>query len=298
MLRRLALAALAAGLIVPFAACGGGSQSKSTNTAGASPGASPAAAGSTAPMAASQPGSISAAGSTALLPLVKQAAVDYQAKHPDVKISVAGGGSRVGITQAVQKGVDIGNSDIPAANQPSLVDHQVAVVPFAVVVNPKAGIKNLTTQQIRQIFSGAVTNFKQVGGADQQITIINRPRSSGTRAVFVQKVLGGKEPTESGLTQDSSGTVATMVSQTPGAISYVGMSYVKPGQQQPVSIDGITPADPNVQSGKYPYWSYEHMFTNGQPSAQVADFINYVKTDTALLKQLGFIPLSAMKVSK
>lgn len=285
MLRRIVLAAVAAGLVLPIAACGGGGGTSSS--ASGSPAAS-AAAGT--------PGSITVAGSTALLPLVKQAAVDYQGKHPDVKISVSGGGSRVGITQAAQKAVDLGDSDIPAPNEPSLVDHQVAVVNFGVVVNPKSGVKNLSTQQIRDIFSGKVTNFKQVGGADQVITIINRPRSSGTRAVFVKNLLNGQEPTESGLTQDSSGTVATMVAQTPGAISYVAMGYVKPGQQVAVSINGVAPADPNVQSGKYPYWSYEHIFTNGQPSAQAADFIDFIKSDTALLKQLHFIPVGSMKV--
>lgn len=290
MLRKFALAAVAAGLLLPMTACGGGGGSSSSSSA--SPGASPA--GSAAAAGAS--GAITAAGSTALLPLVKQAAVDYQSKHPDVKISVSGGGSRVGITQAAQKAVDLGDSDIPAANEPSLVDHQVAVVNFGVVVNPKSGVKNLTTQQIRDIFSGKVTNFKQVGGSDQAITIINRPRSSGTRAVFVKNLLGGQEPTESGLTQDSSGTVATMVAQTPGAISYLAMGYVKPGQQVAVSINGVAPTDPNVESGKYPYWSYEHIFTNGQPSAQAADFINYIKSDSALLKQLHFIPVGAMKV--
>lgn len=279
MLRKFALAALAAGLLLPVAACGGGGSSSSSSA-------------SSAPAS----GSLTAAGSTALLPLVKQAAVDYQAKHPNVKISVSGGGSRVGITQAAQKAVDLGDSDIPAPNEPSLVDHQVAVVNFGVVVNPKSGVKNLTTAQIRDIFSGKITNFKQVGGTDQQITIINRPRSSGTRAVFVKNLMGGKEPTESGLTQDSSGTVATMLAQTPGAISYVAMGYVKPNQQVAVSINGVAPTDPNVQSGKYPYWSYEHIFTNGQPSAQAADFIDFIKTDTTLLKQLHFIPVGAMKV--
>lgn len=290
MLRRLAVTAIAAGLILPIAACSGGNQEKSSSTTTTTTTASSPAAG--------EPGSISIAGSTALLPLAKQAAVDYQSKHSAVKISVAGGGSRVGLTQVAQKAVDIGDSDIAAVNQPSLVDHQVAVVTFGVVVNPKANVKNLTTAQIRQIFSGKVTNFKQVGGPDQQITIINRPRSSGTRAVFVKNVLGGQEPTESGLTQDSSGTVATMVAQTPGAISYVAMSYVKAGAQDAVSIDGVAPTDANVASGKYPYWSYEHMYTNGQPGAQVADFINFVKTDDALLKQLGFMPTSAMKAAK
>jgi len=290
MLRKFALAAVAAGLLLPITACGGAGGSSSSSSA--SPAASSAASGA----AAGVSGAITAAGSTALLPLVKQAAVEYQSKHPDVKISVSGGGSRVGITQAAQKAVDLGDSDIPAANEPSLVDHQVAVVNFGVIVNPKSGVKNLTTAQIRDIFSGKVANFKQVGGTDQAITIINRPRSSGTRAVFVKNLLGGQEPTESGLTQDSSGTVATMVAQTPGAISYVAIGYVKPGQQVAVSIDGVAPTDANVQSGKYPYWSYEHIFTNGQPSAQAADFINYIKTDSALLKQLHFIPVGAMKV--
>jgi phosphate transport system substrate-binding protein len=270
--------AVAAGVLLALTACGGGGSSSSSSS-GAS-------------------GSITAAGSTALLPLVKQAAVDYQSKHPDVKISVSGGGSRVGITQVAQKAVDLGNSDIPATNEPSLVDHQVAVVSFGVVVNPKSGVKNLTSQQIRAIFSGKTTNFKQVGGSDEAITVINRPRSSGTRAVFVRNVLGGTEPTESGLTQDSSGTVATMVGQTPGAISYVAMGYAKPGQLTAVSIDGVAPTDANVTSGKYPYWAYEHIFTNGQPSAQAADFINFIKTDTSLLKQLHFIPVTAMKTKK
>lgn len=286
MLRKLALVLAAAGLIAPLAACGGGNQKSSTTTTTTTQ-ASPGAAGAA--------GSITIAGSTALLPLVKQAAAEYQAKHPNVKISVSGGGSMTGITQAAQKGVDIGDSDVLPQNQPSLVDHQVAVVSFGVVVNPQTNVKNLTTAQIRDVFTGKVKNWKEVGGADQQITIINRPASSGTRAVFVQKLLGGSQPTESGLTQDSSGTVATMVAQTPGAASYLAMGYVKPGQQTAVSINGVAPADANVQSNKYPYWSYEHMLTNGQPSAVVADFINYVKTDNALVKQLHFIPVASMK---
>jgi phosphate transport system substrate-binding protein len=87
-----------------------------------------------------------------------------------------------------------------------------------------------------------------------------------------------------------------MVAQTPGAISYLAMGYVKPGQQVAVSVNGVAPTDANVTTGKYPYWSYEHIFTNGQPSAQAADFINFIKTDTALLKQVHFIPVTEMKV--
>ena len=283
-LYRLALTLIVAGVLPISGGCSGGNQKSSTTTAGSSN-----AGGS---------GSMTIAGSTALLPLVKQAAVEYQSTHPSVKISVSGGGSMTGITQVSQKGIQVGDSDIPAPNQPGLVDHQVAVVSFGVVVNPKAGVKNLTTAQIRQVFTGKATNWNQVGGADQAITVINRPRSSGTRAVFVEKIMGGQQPTETGLTQDSSGTVAAMVAQTPGAASYLAMGYVKPGEQVAVSIDGVAPTDANVETGKYPYWAYEHMLTNGQPSAAVAGFINYVKTDNALLTQLKFIPVASMRPSK
>ena len=202
-----------------------------------------------------------------------------------------------GLTQVEQKGADIGNSDVvPATAQPALVDHRVAVVAFGIAVNPQTGIKNLTRAQIRDVFTGKVKDWSQVGGSKGAITIINRPRSSGTRAVFVDKIMGGTQPTDQGLTQDSSGTVAAMIGQTAGAVSYVSLGYVKPGQQVAVSIDGVAPTTANVQSGKYVFWSYEHMFTNGQPNATVADFINFVKTDNALLTQLHFIPVSTMKV--
>ncbi|MDP9024211.1 MAG: phosphate ABC transporter substrate-binding protein [Candidatus Eremiobacteraeota bacterium] len=235
--------------------------------------------------------SITVAGSTALLPLVKQAAQDYQAKNADAKVSVSGGGSRLGITQAAQKGVDIGDSDIPAVNEPKLVDHQVAIVQFDIAVNPASGVKNLTTAQIQSIFSGKVTNFNQVGGNNQAITIVNRPQSSGTRAVFVQKILKGTQPAAGGITQDSSGTVASIVKQTPGAITYVANSYVKGGQIVAVSIDGVIPSEATVKSNTYPFWSYEHMFTNGQASGTAAAFIDFVKSDTSALASLGFIPM-------
>ena len=290
-MNRNAFIALAAVAAFSLAGCGGGksSSSETTTTSGTNANTVNAPGEGTG-------GTITIAGSTALLPLVKQAAADYQGQNSAAKISVSGGGSRVGITQATQKGVDIGDSDIAAPDQPSLVDHQVAVVTFGVVVNPKSNVKNLTKAQIHDIFTGKTQNFKAVGGADQAITIINRPRSSGTRAVFVQKLMNGTQPSESGLTQDSSGTVATMVGQTPGAISYLAMSYVKPDQQTAVSIDGVAPTVSNVVSGKYPFWSYEHMLTFGQPRKEVNDFIVYVTKDTALLKQLGFIPVSDMTV--
>ncbi|PZR59738.1 MAG: hypothetical protein DLM50_01120 [Candidatus Meridianibacter frigidus] len=245
---------------------------------------------------AARSGEITVAGSTAILPLVKQAAQDYQAAHPEIKISVAGGGSRVGLTQAEQKGVDIGDSDIPpASGQSGLLDHRIAIVTFAVIGNPANGVNNLSGQLIRDIFSGKISNWEQAGGKDQKVTIINRPSSSGTRAVFVSKVLDGAQPSATGLAQDSSGTVITTVAQTPGAVSYVATGYLKSGRVVPISIDGLAGSSQNVRANRYKFWSYEHMVTPGKPPKAVGDFIAFVTADKGLLIQLGFIPTTEAK---
>lgn len=239
---------------------------------------------------------ITAVGSTALLPLVKQSATDYSTKHPDVKISVSGGGSYVGIAQASSGAADMGDSDVVAPGNSGLVDHKVAVVPFAVAVNPAAGVNNLTAAQIRGIFSGRITNWKQVGGQDQQIVVINRPRTSGTRAVFTATVMGVSKISETGLTEDSSGAVVTMVGSTPGAVTYVSRGYTVGKPVTVLKVNGVAPTDDMVQIGKYPIWSYEHIFTKGKAKPEVESFISYIAGNTDALNKLGYIPLSSMKV--
>jgi phosphate transport system substrate-binding protein len=249
-------------------------------------------------LAAFAAGSISIAGSTALLPLALDAARAYQEQNKDVKISVSGGGSGTGISQVVGKAIDIGDSDILAPAHPELVDNRVAVIGFAVVTNPGVTVKNLTKKQLQDIFTGTVTNWKEVGGDDQKIVVINRPRSSGTRAVFVKTVMNGTPVNESGLTEDATGTVVSVVKQTPGAISYAAFSGTRGHGVNELSIDGVAPTDDNIVVGKYPVWSYEHMYTNGQPSGDVAKFIEFVQKSTDLAKKNGFIALSDMKVKE
>ncbi|MDQ6932698.1 MAG: phosphate ABC transporter substrate-binding protein PstS family protein [Candidatus Eremiobacteraeota bacterium] len=242
--------------------------------------------------------SINAAGSTALLPLVKEAATQYQRLHPDVKINVSGGGSRVGITQAASRSVEIGDSDIIAPGGSGLVDHRVAVVGFAIIAHPAVGTDHLNAKQIRDIFAGRVSNWKQVGGADQNIVVINRPRSSGTRAVFTQTIMGASKINEAGLTEDSSGTVLTTVKGTPGAISYVAFSYVRGIDVMQIRVNRVAPTDENVRSGKYPIWSYEHMYTNGRANREVESFIAFVAGNRRLVSQLGYVPMSDMRVTE
>jgi len=250
------------------------------------------------PLSALADTSITAAGSTALLPLVKAAATSYQTAHPDVKISVSGGGSYVGISQASQGNVDLGDSDVIAPGNAGLVDHRVAVVGFGIIVNPDAGVTNLSAKQVRDIFAGRVSNWKDVGGKDQNIVVINRPRSSGTRAVFKATIMGTSAINESGLIEDSSGTVVTTVGTTPGAVSYVALGYTKNKPVTVIKINGVEASADNIRTGKYPIWSYEHIFTKGKAKPEVEAFINYIATNKDQIETLGFITIGSMKVKE
>ena len=248
------------------------------------------------PFAALADTQLTAVGSSALLPLVKQSATEYQGSHSDVRISVSGGGSYVGIAQAASGQANIGDSDVVAPGGSGLVDHKVAVVGFGIAVNPSAGVNNLSAKQIRDIFAGRVSNWKQVGGKDQQIVVINRPRSSGTRAVFKSTIMGVSKISESGLTEDSSGQVITTVASTPGTITYVALGYTRNKPVTVVRVNNVEPNEDNIRRGRYPIWSYEHMFTKGRAGGAAADFIRFVQGNKNAIEKLGFIAISSMKV--
>ncbi|MDQ0195015.1 phosphate ABC transporter substrate-binding protein [Paenibacillus wynnii] len=291
--------------VVALAACG---NNATTNNGGNN------AAATNAPTEASSgadlSGSVLASGSTALQPLVEQVAEKFMETNTGVDIQVQGGGSGTGLTQVAEKQVDIGNSDVfaeeklkdaDAEKAAALVDHQVAVVGIATVTHPDAGVDGLTKQQLVDIFTGKVTNWKEVGGADQKIQIINRPGSSGTRATYESFALGMKtEDLQGSIQEDSSGTVKKMIGETPGAIGYLGLSYLDDSVKA-ISYEGVEPSVDNVISGKYPVWAYEHMYTNGEPTEAVKAFLDYFLTDevqTGDVVELGYIPASKMQVSR
>lgn len=251
-------------------------------------------------------GSITVIGSTALQPLAEQAANQYMAKNADAKILVQGGGSGTGLAQVAQGGADIGNSDIFAEEKAGidaaqLVDHKVCVVGFAAVVNREVTVSNLTQKQLIDIFSGKITNWKDVGGPDLKIIIINRPKSSGTRATFKKYALNGiEEAAGIALTEDSSGTVRKTIAETSGAIGYLALSYIDVTIRA-LNFNGVSPAKTNITSGKYPIWSYEHMYTKGEPTGLVKEFLKYMISPDVqgkLVPTLGYIPISEMKVSR
>lgn len=255
-------------------------------------------------------GTVTLSGSSALLPLVEASIDGFIEKNPGYEINAQAGGSGAGLTQVLDGSVNIGNSDIFANEKleedkaKELVDHKVVAQGFAIVVNEAAGVKELTKQQIQDVFSGKVKNWKEVGGADKEIFLIHRPSSSGTRATFVKTVLGGDKNLENdslGSVQDSSGAVAKAMAQNDGAVSYLALYYLSSDEAKSmvkVAIDGVEASKENITTGKYPFWSWGHMYTKGEPTAEAKKFIDYIMSEDnkKVVEDTGFISGSEMKV--
>jgi len=243
---------------------------------------------------------ISAAGSTALQPLVKLAADEFMAKNSGVQVNLSGGGSMTGLNNVASGSIEIGNSDVVSPEElksAGLVDHQVCVAPFLLIVNKDVKVDNLTKAQAADIFTGKITNWKDVGGQDLKISIIGRAASSGTRLNVEKIVMDGKKMTDAAAAQDSTGNLLTGVAQTAGAIGYIDAAYLK-DTVKALKFDGVAYSPETVISGQYPIYSYEHMYTKGEPTGTVKAFLDYVMSaefQDKNVEKTGFIPVSKMK---
>ena len=298
-----------------LAGCGGNSDA--TSTSGSSEGStseSSASASAASGEAAADElsGTITAAGSSALKPLADDAAEYFNELHPDVSITIDAGGSGQGLQQVADGTVDIGNSDVTAEEKldasmaEGLVDHQVCVITMAPIVNPdvaEAGVTDLTKDQLISIFTGETTNWSEVGGPDEDIVLFTRPESSGTRATFEKYALdGNKEASNTSMETDDSGVLLQNVRDTKGAIGYVALSYLT-GEDTGVStvaIDGVEPTLENTYNGTYPVWTYEHMYTNGEPNEVAQAFLDYIMSDDygTRMEELGYGVSSKMTVTE
>lgn len=247
---------------------------------------------------------IVAVGSTALQPLVDSAGVKFQEKNPNYDISVQGGGSGTGLSQVSNSSVTLGNSDVFAEEKEGipaeeLVDHLVAVVGMAPVVHKEVGVTELTKAQLIDIFTGKVTNWKEVGGNDQAIVVMNRASGSGTRATFETWGLDGAVGMQS-QEQDSSGTVKKIVAETPGAISYLALSYLDDSLQA-LALDGVEPSVETIKTNEWKIWSYQHVYTKGEPTPEVKVFLDYLVSDEVqqgVVQDLGYVAITDMQVER
>ena len=305
MKTRKVMALAGAGVLAVSMMTGCGSSSTASTTAAATTAeadTTAAAADTTeATEAAALTGSITAAGSSALKPLVDDAADMFIEKYPDVSITIDAGGSGEGLKQVSEGTVNIGNSDVEAsakldeAQAKELVDHQVCVVTMAPIVNndvKEGGVEDLTKQQLIDIFTGKTTNWKEVGGPDESIVLVTRPTSSGTRATFQKYALdGNEEASNTSMETDDSGVLLQNVKDTKGAIGYVALSYLTGNAGvSTVAIDGAEPTLENTYVGIYPVWTFEHMYTKGEPDEVVKTFLDYIMSDEygAKMESLGY----------
>ncbi|MBS5215751.1 MAG: phosphate ABC transporter substrate-binding protein [Clostridiales bacterium] len=255
-------------------------------------------------------GSITGSGSSALLPLAQNAADAFKELHPDVSITLNGGGSGTGLKQVSDGSVDIGNSDVEAETKleadaaAELVDHKVCVVTMATIVNKEVGesVTSLTKDQLIDIFTGEITNWSEVGGPDEEIILISRPQTSGTRALFKEYALDGNEELSGGsLETDDSGTLLQSVADNEGAIGYVALPYLLENDTvSTVAIDGVEPTMENTYNGTYPVWGYEHMYTKGEPNEVVQAFLDFMMSEEygEQIEAQGYCMTSKMEVER
>lgn len=234
-------------------------------------------------------GQVTSSGSSALLPLVKDAAAKFKSKNPEVSLTLNAGGSGTGLKQVAEGSVNIGNSDVPAEKKlpaekaKALVDHKVCTMTVAAIINQDIAdkVKSLTSQQLQDVFTAKVTNWKEVGGPDEPIVLVTRPTTSGTRALFTELALAGQEEASNkSLETDDSGTLIQSVAQTKGAIGYVALPYLVNNKDvAALAIDGVAPTLENTYNGTYKVWGYEHMYTKGEPTGAVKAFLDYILSD-------------------
>ncbi len=248
------------------------------------------------PTPAGLSGRISVAGSTTVQPLAEKLAKGFQAQHPNVQIDVQGGGSSVGVKSAGEGAANIGTAsrEIKPEELQKYPDLKVFIIArdgIAIVAHPQVTVSNLTTAQVRDIFSGKVANWKDVGGADKPIVVVSREEGSGTRGAFEEMVMGKDALiTDKAILQASNGAVRTTVATTPNAIGYLSFGYLDQSVKT-LSIEGVEATEANAASGQYPVVRPLIMLTKGEPTGVVKAWLDYILSaeGQAVVAKEGYI---------
>lgn len=260
-------------------------------------GAAPLLGGCSADSSSEQ---VTVAGSTTVMPIAEMAAEHFQ-DETGTRVLVSGLGSSAGIEAVANGTADIATSsrDLTADEAASgeLVPTVVARDGIAVIVNDDNPVGDLTLDQLRDIYAGTVTNWKDVGGPDLAILVVNRDEASGTREAFKSIVMRGTRFDPTAAVLPGTGQVRDVVSRTPGAIGYISIGFVDSSftdaTVKAIKVDGVEPTEANVENGSYPVSRSLYFFTKGEPQGAASAYIDEVLSDrmAQTIRDAGYIPL-------
>lgn len=251
---------------------------------------------------AAMAGSVRINGSTTILPVVQALAEAFMQDYPDVNVSVSGGGSGNGIKALLDGTVDIGDSSrfLKDEEVKAALGRRVYLVPFAIaydcivpVVHLSNPLENITLAQLKAIYSGKISNWKDFGGHDMSIVVISRDTASGTFEIWDEKVMKKERVFPKALLQSSNGAVVQTVSRNRHSIGYVGVGYVDKSVK-PLAVEGIVGNRETVLDGRFPISRALFMFTRGWPAGDTLRFINYTINPgigQRFVRDAAFIPL-------
>lgn len=243
-------------------------------------------------------------GSTTILPIAEQAGKAFEESNEGMSVLVSGMGSSAGI-EAVSTGTShVGTSSRDLKDEEEslgLVDTPIAFDGIAVIVSPLNPVEGLTTDQLRGIFSGRITNWRDVGGEDRPINLVNRDEASGTREAFKKIVMGEDAQFDpSAVVLPGTGQVRDVVSRAQGAIGYISVGFVEPRfsatRVKPLTIDGVVPSEETVATKEYPIARTLHFFTAGEPQGLAKAYVDYVLSEeiqNGVVIDAGFVPVTA-----
>ncbi|MDR0734671.1 MAG: phosphate ABC transporter substrate-binding protein [Elusimicrobiota bacterium] len=242
-------------------------------------------------------------GSTTVLPFAQKAAEAYMNNNPGKAVSISGGGSGVGIAALVDGTTEVAMSSRiikdseRAALEGNITIYNIAQDAVAMIVNVSNPVENLTQEQVKGIYSGTIKNWKELGGGDVKIHLVNRESSSGTFEAFKTFTLLSKLK---GSAQASNQAVVTAVAQAKGGIGYVGLGYIDQKGIKALTLDGVKPSVITVLGRKYPYSRYLYMATRANARAQVVDFINFVRGNAGqkIAESVDLVPQYQTPVSE
>ncbi len=255
-----------------------------------------------------QAGKITAKGSDTLVTLAQKWAETYMKKNADTRIEVTGGGSGIGFAALQEQTTDLANASRPIkpkevaacikAFKKRPTEYKVALDGLSVYVHKQNPLEEITMEQLDLIFTGKVTNWKEVGGSDMAITVYSRENSSGTYEFFKEKVLGGKDFVSSAQTLQGTAQVVQAVSKEPKGIGYGGAAYSEGTKSLKVKKDASSPAIPpneeSILNQSYPIWRFLYIYVNPElDKGEVAAYLKWIRSDEgqAVVKEIGYFPL-------